>query len=71
MCFKREKCEILCKLGRRVASTRGPHGGPHLLSRWYLQTLYDPPACWSGAKTHHTVSRNILPRCENLSFLPP
>jgi hypothetical protein len=33
-------------------SPKAPTGVPHLLSLWYLQTLYDPPDCWSGAKTH-------------------
>lgn len=46
----------------------GPYRGPHLPSHWYLLTLYNPPACWSGQVLRHTVSRNILPRCENLLF---
>lgn len=64
MCFKREKCEILCKQRRRVASIPGsPQGFPSPGTCRHFTN--HPPA---GQVLRHTISRNILLRCENLLF---
>lgn len=54
MCFKREKCEILCKQYRRVASILGSlQGSPSPIPLVPADTLQPTRLLvWSGAKTH-------------------